>query len=99
MRIIILQNNDIFFNLNLRGPNPEALLDPTYFDLQINQASYHRNKNNEYGVTANYTRIPYELCGENIPEVEKNIINSTDYTKYICPKKQGFLCQSKLQFW
>ena len=82
--------NDIFFNFNIKGPNPEVLYDPTYFDLQISQASYSRDKNNKYGVSSNYTSIPYELWGDNIPEVEKKIINSTDYTKYICPKNKDF---------
>ena len=85
--------NDIFFNLKLLGPNPEILLDPTYFDLQINQVSYSRD-NSQYGLSSKYKSIPYEYCGDNVPQVQKDIKNLTDYAKYICPKNKDFYIRS-----
>ena len=85
--------NDIFFNLKLLGPNPEVLLDPTYFDLQINQVNYYRDNSNN-GSSAKYKSIPYEYCGDNVPQVQKDIRKSTDYAKYICPKNKDFYIRS-----
>ena len=47
--------NDIFFNFKLFGPNPEILLDSTYFNLQIRQYNYFRD-NSKYGNSYNYTK-------------------------------------------
>ena len=85
--------NDIFFNLKMYGPNPEVLLDPTYFNLKISQVNYLRDTNNN-GSSAKYKSIPYEYCGDNLPEVQKNIKSLTDYAKYICPKNRDFYIRS-----
>ena len=85
--------NDIFVNLKLYGPNPETLLDPTYFNLKISQASYHRDYN-KYGVSNQFTDIPFEYCGDNVPQVEKDITDGQYYSKYICPKNNDFYVRS-----
>ena len=85
--------NDIFVNLKLYGPNPETLLDPTYFNLKISQASYHRDYN-KYGVSNQFTDIPFEYCGDNVPQVEKDISDGQYYTRYICLKTKDFYVRS-----
>ena len=85
--------NDIFFNLKLYGPNPEILLDPTYFNLQISQAKYYRDYN-KYGVSTQFTDIPFEYCGDNVPQVEKDINDGQYYSKYICLKSKDFYVRS-----
>ena len=89
--------NDIFFNLKMYGPNPETLLDPTYFNLKISQISYSRD-NNQYGISSQFTDIPFEYCGNNVPQVEKDIRDGQYYSKYICLKTKDFYVRSNSLF-
>ena len=58
----------IYFGLKLIGPNPEKLLDPTYFTFQIIQM--HINKINSPELyTTNSTVIEYEFWGDKFPHV------------------------------
>ena len=58
--------------------------------LQIN---YYR-QNTSFGFQYNSTKIPLELWGNNIPQISKGLNNSTDFSKYLCPKSRDFFVKS-----
>ena len=49
----------VYFALKLIGPNPEKLIDPTYFTFQIVQ-NHISKANSLKGYNMNYTVIDYE---------------------------------------
>ena len=60
------QNNQVYFALNLYGPNPEKILDESYISLKIEQKGYLINSqvNN---IADSSKIIEYELCGDKSP--------------------------------
>ena len=52
--------NDIFIGLSLIGPNPDILLDSTYFTLEIRQANYVSDKTIN-SIPRSFKSIPYEF--------------------------------------
>ena len=85
--------NDIYFAIGLKGPNPEIILDPTYFTFEILQTNIYKDESS-IGLKYNSTKIPFELCGNNIPQITKSFNNVTDFSKYICPKNRDFFVSS-----
>ena len=85
--------NDIFIGLNLIGPNPEILLDPSYFTLQIQQANYV-NDNTINADPKNSTQIPYNYWSIDNSQYQNFLNNTTKGFKYICPKFIDFYIRS-----
>ena len=85
--------NDVYFAIELRGPNPEIILDPTYFTFEILQTNIYKDKSsiaNKY----NSTKIQFEFCGNSIPQIAKSLSSVTDFSKYICPTNRDFFVRS-----
>ena len=85
--------NDVYFAIGLRGPNPEIILDPTYFTFEILQTNIYKDES-FIGIQYNSTKIPFEFCGNNIPQIEKSLSSVTDFSKYICPTNRDFYVSS-----
>ena len=54
----------------MNGPNPEKILDPSYFYFGISQVSIKRNSD---GYSQSATPIEYEFWGDKFPHVDKNV--------------------------
>ena len=83
----------IYFAIGLRGPNPEIILDPTYFTFEILQTNIYKVEG-PIGFQYNSTKIPFEFCGKNIQQITQSLINATDFSKYICPTNRDFFVSS-----
>jgi len=59
------------FAVRLTGPNPELLLDTSYFRFSVNNARYSRDAS--FRFTKTVVPIEMELCGDNFPFVEKDV--------------------------
>ena len=59
------------FAVRLVGPNPELLLDTSYFRFSVNNAKYDRDAS--FSIAKTVVPIEMELCGDNFPFVEKDI--------------------------
>ena len=59
------------FAVKLTGPNPELLLDTSYFRFSVNNVKYSRDAS--YGLTKTVVPIEMEPCGDNFPSVEKDV--------------------------
>ena len=79
------KNKDIYFALRLTGPNPEKLLDSSYFSFNIYQAEYIKQSSSN-GYISNKTKIEFELCGDRFPYVSKDVYDrinlSTAYSMF-----------------
>ena len=84
-------NNDVYFAVKLKGPNPEKLFDPTYFDFKIRQKSFLRTSSE---FSTNETVIEYELWGENFPHVKKLVYDRIGLSTYVCPKNTDFFIRA-----
>ena len=66
------KNKDIYFAIRLSGPNPEKLLDSSYFSFNIYQAEYFKHSSSS-SYTNNSKQIEFELCGDRFPYVSKDV--------------------------
>ena len=69
------------------------MLDPDYFDLQIYQNHYARNKNADMEVVSSIN-IPFEYWNINSTKYEGFLSNSTKNIKYLCPKFKDYFIRS-----
>ena len=75
------------------GPNPEVLGDPRYFDLQIRQTHYIRDKDS--GAQAvNSKNIPFEYWNVNSTQYGIFLSNNTKNLKLLCPKFKDYFIRS-----
>ena len=97
MRIIYVNQTFYFkyrrYNDKTEGPNPEILLDPYYFDLQIYHVHYARNADSTTQ-EINSTNIPYEYWNINSTKYESFLSKSIKNLTYLCPKFQDYFIRS-----
>ena len=76
------KNKEVYFAIGLIGPNPEILLDKTYFNLQIVQVKFIRDSSPS-GFTSISTPIEFEKCGTNYPYVSSEIASRINLGSYL----------------
>ena len=81
--------DNIYFAFRLNGPNPEKLLDPTYFKFDILQSKSLKDVNSGGYVITN-TPIEYEYWGDRFPFVQKSIYDRIGLSTYLWPKNTDF---------
>lgn len=86
------------FAIKLIGPNPDILLDPTYFSLVVGVGTYKRadptTSNGSFAEATNYTFIDMELCGQNFPLKDDTVYNRIGLASYYCPKSNDYYIAS-----
>ena len=80
------------FAVRLTGPNPELLLDTSYFTFSVNNANYL--KNSTFQVQRISTLIEMESCDDNFPGVRKDIYDRAGLSLFLCPKNTDYYLQS-----
>ena len=82
------------FAVKLTGPNPELLLDTSYFRFSVNNAKYSRDAS--YGLTKTVVPIEMEPCGDNFPSVEKDVYDRRGLSLFLWPKNTDYFLRSNL---
>ena len=85
--------NDIFIGLSLIGPNPDILLDSTYFTLEIRQANYVSDKTIN-SIPRSFKSIPYEFWAIDFSKYGNFLNSTTKNFKYLWPKLSDFFIRS-----
>ena len=84
--------NDVYFAFRLTGPNPELLFDPSYITFEISQLFYSKDNSDGYIAES----IPYKLCGDKIPYIDKSTYDRLNLSSSVCPNNTDFFLRANL---
>ena len=80
------------FAVRLTGPNPELLLDTSYFRFSANNAKYSRDSN--FALSKSFNEIEMEICGDNFPYDDQDVYKRSGLSLFLCPKNNDYFLQS-----
>lgn len=80
------------FAVRLIWPNPELLLDTSYFSFMVNNAQYSRNST--FQNQKKTTTIEMETWGDKFPNVNSDIYDKVGLATFLCPKNTDYYLQA-----
>lgn len=69
------------FAVRLSGPNPELILDPSYFEFSYDISNFKRN--NGGPINVQFESIEMEYCGDNFPFVGSDVYSTMGLSTYL----------------